>query len=72
MSTPSPPRFKRRFPVLMRRAPGPDWGDMGTAVALEYALDQPPQAAPRPDDPMPTASAPVFAWRLWPGRKRGG
>jgi hypothetical protein len=73
MSNVSRPAFLRHFgrPPVPNGAP--DLADMGTAFALDEALDQgvydslPPGETP----PPMRAAVPVAPWRLWLGRKLG-
>ena len=73
MTNASRPSFLRNFgrPAASRRAP--DLADMGTAFALDEALEQgsydtlPPGELPPPI----RAAVPVAPWRLWLGRKLG-
>jgi hypothetical protein len=54
-----------------RRAP--DLADMGTAFALDEALESGSYDSRAPGEPRPARVAvPVAPWRLWLGRKLGG
>lgn len=69
MPTASRPSFLRHFGRSPARR-GPDLADMGTAFALDLAMDPPDydQAA----RPAPGATrSPVAPWRLWLGKKLG-
>ena len=72
MPTPQRRSFLRRLGHRWGRRQAPDLADMGTAFALDFALDQ---AALRPGSRGETAprraSVPVASWRLWLGRKLG-
>jgi hypothetical protein len=71
MPTASRPTFMRRFAGSLRPPQAPDLGDMGTAFALDLALD--PEAVYGAAS-APPAAHPVTAvapWRLWLGRKLG-
>ncbi len=71
MTSASRPTFFRHFGRSMPQS-GPDLADMGTAFALDQAMDLAQDAAPAPGDP-PQAPVvfPVAPWRLWLGRKLG-
>ncbi len=67
----SRPRFLRRFGCGMAARRGPDLADMGTAFALDEALELDAGRSLRPGDakrPARTARR-VAPWRLWLGRK---
>jgi hypothetical protein len=66
------PSFLRHFgrPAPLSRAP--DLADMGTAFALDEALDMGDYSTLAPGETPPVrAVAPVAPWRLWLGRKLG-
>ena len=67
------PTFLRSFgrPAASRRAP--DLADMGTAFALDEALEQGSYDSMIPGETPPPvrAAVPVAPWRLWLGRKLG-
>ena len=69
---PRPALFSRRR-AGGRHAGGPDFGDMGTAIGLEYSLDQsalpPPPVVVQP--PAGAAIAPPTGWRGWLAKRRG-
>jgi hypothetical protein len=73
MPNASRPTFLRHFgrDAAARRAP--DLADMGTAFALDEALDQGAYSTlPAGESPKPMrAAVPVAPWRLWLGRKLG-
>ena len=72
----SRPAFLRPFGFGSAARRAPDLADMGTAFALDEALDRgvfydslvPGESPP----PMRPAPVPVAPWRLWLGRKLGG
>ena len=72
MPTASRPTFLRHFGRALTARNEPDLADMGTAFALDEAMEQ-----PRYDSMTPYESAslprpvPVAPWRLWLGRKLG-
>ena len=74
MTNASRPTFLRNF----GRAPAhraPDLADMGTAFALDEALEHGAidSFVPGETPPAPLrAAVPVAPWRLWLGRKLGG
>ncbi len=71
MTNASRPVFLRSFgrPANARRAP--DLADMGTAFALDEALEDGLRLF-APGEPSPVrAAVPVAPWRLWLGRKLG-
>ena len=72
MPTASRPTFLRNF----GRAPvhrAPDLADMGTAFALDEALETGHYDSLVPGETPPVrAAVPVAPWRLWLGRKLGG
>ena len=72
MTNASRPTFLRNF----GRAPThrvPDLADMGTAFALDEAIETSPYDSLAPGEPAPArAAVPVAPWRLWLGRKLGG
>jgi hypothetical protein len=73
MTNASLPTFLRNFgrPAALHRTP--DLADMGTAFALDEALDQGVYDSLLPGEAPPVARAavPVAPWRLWLGRKLG-
>ena len=72
MTNASRPTFLRNF----GRAPAhraPDLADMGTAFALDEALETGHYDSLAPGEAMPVRTVvPVAPWRLWLGRKLGG
>jgi hypothetical protein len=72
MTNASRPTFLRNF----GRAPAhraPDLADMGTAFALDEALETGHYDSLVPGEHAPArAAVPVAPWRLWLGRKLGG
>jgi hypothetical protein len=74
MTNASRPTFLRHFGrgAAPRRAP--ELGDMGTAFALDEALERGTYDTLVPGAPSPPLRAvvPVAPWRLWLGRKLGG
>jgi hypothetical protein len=74
MSHASRPPFLRRFGRGAAARRTPDLADMGTAFALDEALDQGAIDTLVPGETLPPpfrAAAPVAPWRLWLGRKLG-
>ena len=72
MTNASRPTFLRNF----GRAPAhraPDLADMGTAFALDEALERGSYDTLAPGElpPPMRAAVPVAPWRLWLGRKLG-
>jgi hypothetical protein len=67
----SRPSFLRRFGRGPAVRLGPDLADMGTAFALDEALELDARPWPRPGDAKRPAliARPVAPWRLWLGRK---
>jgi hypothetical protein len=64
--------FLRHFGRAEWRRQVPDLADMGTAFALDGAMDQPQYASLAPGELPPSRQAvPVAPWRLWLGRKLG-
>ena len=62
------PTFLRNFGRGTPARRAPELADMGTAFALDQALDQAGSADPQ----APARRAfPLGAWRLWLGRKPG-
>ena len=75
MTNASRPTFLRNFGrgASSSRRP-PDLADMGTAFALDEALESGSIDSIVPGDPAPRplrAAVPVAPWRLWLGRKLG-
>jgi len=75
MTNASRPTFLRNFGrgASSPRRP-PDLADMGTAFALDEALEGGAIDSIVPGDPSPPpvrAAVPVAPWRLWLGRKLG-
>jgi hypothetical protein len=72
MPTASRPAFLRHFGHALRAQPKPDLADMGTAFALDEAMDGAGRYDPS-GDPAGAAAAvvPVAPWRLWLGKKLG-
>ena len=72
MTNASRPTFLRNF-VRGASARAPDLADMGTAFALDQALDQGvlDTLVPGESPPPMRAAVPVAPWRLWLGRKLG-
>jgi len=73
MTNASRPAFLRPFGRPAAPLAGPDLADMGTAFALDEALDQGvyDTLAPGETHPPVRAAVPVAPWRLWLGRKLG-
>jgi hypothetical protein len=73
MTTTSRPTFLRHFGRLAAAQRAPDLADMGTAFALDEALEQGTYdtLAPGESPPPMRAAVPVAPWRLWLGRKLG-
>jgi len=67
----SRPSFLRRFGRGSAARRGPDLADMGTAFALDEALQLDACRSPQPGDALRPArtSKRVAPWRLWLGRK---
>jgi hypothetical protein len=73
MSNASRPTFLRSFGRAPASRRAPDLADMGTAFALDEALQQGLYGSLVPGEPPPPRTAvPVAPWRLWLGRKLGG
>ena len=72
MTNASRPTFLRNFGrASAHRAP--DLADMGTAFALDEALETSHYDSLAPGETPPVrAAVPVAPWRLWLGRKLGG
>lgn len=70
----SRPAFLRPFGHGSAARRAPDLADMGTAFALDEALEQGVYDSLVPGEPPPPVRvvAPVAPWRLWLGRKLGG
>ncbi len=72
MPTASRPAFLRSFGLSPSARRAPDLADMGTAFALDEALERGGLDLRAPGDPPPVrAAVPVAPWRLWLGRKLG-
>ena len=70
MPSASRPAFLRPFGLGSAARRAPDLADMGTAFALDEALQQGAWDARAPGEPPPIrAAVPVAPWRLWLGRK---
>jgi len=68
MTNASRPAFLRNF----GRPAVPDLADMGTAFALDEALENGSyDSLPPGETPPMRAAVPVAPWRLWLGRKLG-
>jgi hypothetical protein len=74
MTNASRPTFLRGFGRGSATRRAPDLADMGTAFALDEALDRGSYDTLAPGDSPPPvrAAVPVAPWRLWLGRKLGG
>ncbi|MET0381825.1 MAG: hypothetical protein ABW032_00205 [Burkholderiaceae bacterium] len=69
----SRPMFLRHFGQSGSSRRGPDLADMGTAFALDEAMEDGPgydTLAPH-DSPPPRRAVPVAAWRRWLVKKLG-
>ena len=67
------PTFLRNFGRGAQARRAPDLADMGTAFALDEALETAHYDSLAPGEPAPMrAAVPVAPWRLWLGRKLGG
>jgi hypothetical protein len=73
MTNASRPTFLRSFGRAAAARRAPDLADMGTAFALDEALEHGSCDSMIPGDSLPTRHAvvPVAPWRLWLGRKLG-
>ena len=73
MPTASRPTFLRHFGRALASRREPDLADMGTAFALDEAMEHPryDSLTPWESAPPPRAAVPVAPWRLWLGRKLG-
>ena len=73
MTHDSRPTFLRNFGRSAASRRTPDLADMGTAFALDEALDQGDYDSLLPGETRSAARAavPVAPWRLWLGRKLG-
>ena len=73
MTNASRPTFLRNFGRYAGARPAPDLADMGTAFALDEALERGSYDTLAPGDMPPPmrAAVPVAPWRLWLGRKLG-
>lgn len=68
------PTFLRNFGRNAQARRAPDLADMGTAFALDEALEAGDYSTLTPGEPPPPpirAAVPVAPWRLWLGRKLG-
>jgi hypothetical protein len=67
------PSFLRNFGRGAQARRAPDLADMGTAFALDEALEMGDYSTLAPGDTPPPMRAvvPVAPWRLWLGRKLG-
>ena len=66
------PTFLRNFGRGAPARRAPELADMGTAFALDEALEAGDYSTLTPGDPQPIrAAVPVAPWRLWLGRKLG-
>jgi hypothetical protein len=66
------PSFLRNFGRAAQARRAPDLADMGTAFALDEALDMGDYSTLAPGETPPMrAAVPVAPWRLWLGRKLG-
>ena len=73
MSNASRPLFLRHFGFGSAARRAPDLADMGTAFALDEALELGVYGSLGPGESQPPtrAAVPVAPWRLWLGRKLG-
>ena len=73
MTNASRPTFLRHFGRAAALRRGTDLADMGTAFALDEALEQGAYDSMIPGETPPPMRAvvPVAPWRLWLGRKLG-
>jgi hypothetical protein len=73
MTNASRPAFLRSFGRAAAARRAPDLADMGTAFALDEALEHGSYNSLIPGDSPPPmrAAVPVAPWRLWLGRKLG-
>jgi hypothetical protein len=72
MPSASRPAFLRQFGIGSAARRAPDLADMGTAFALDEALEQGVYDSLVPGETPPMrAPVPVAPWRLWLGRKLG-
>ena len=73
MTHASRPAFLRTFGRAAAARRAPDLADMGTAFALDEALERGSHDSLIPGDSPPTVRkvVPVASWRLWLGRKLG-
>ena len=75
MTNASRPTFLRNFGRAAAPRRAPELADMGTAFALDEALEYGSIDSLVPGDSVPApirAAVPVAPWRLWLGRKLGG
>ena len=73
MTNASRPTFLRHFGLGAASHRAPDLADMGTAFALDEALERGDcdTLVPGESPPPMRAAVPVAPWRLWLGRKLG-
>jgi len=71
MTNDTRPAFLRNFGRAAAAKRTPDLADMGTAFALDEALEQGVYDSLVPGEPPPMRAVPVAPWRLWLGRKLG-
>jgi len=73
MTNATRPTFLRGFGRGSAARRAPDLADMGTAFALDEALERGGYDTLAPGDSPPPvrAAVPVAPWRLWLGRKLG-
>ena len=73
MTNASRPTFLRNFGRAVAPHHAPDLADMGTAFALDEALENGSYDTLPPGESLPPmrAAVPVAPWRLWLGRKLG-
>ncbi len=72
MTNASRPAFLRSFGRPAASRGTPDLADMGTAFALDEALENGTyDSLPPGESPPMRAAVPVAPWRLWLGRKLG-
>jgi hypothetical protein len=72
MPTASRPAFLRHFGRSLMARREPDLADMGTAFALDEAMDGVGRYEPVVAEPAARAPVvPVAPWRMWLGKKLG-